>query len=132
MLFFLIQPYHGLKSCPSLLENISLHAPSCSVWNFSMFSLSTSVKHTPPAHCAQGANVVGKYANIFQLKPVSNIFYHFHWLSLTPSYGLLPYLPIINGFNAFKGRQNYKHWGVKRGRRVWLTTLPPSLSRLSR
>lgn len=84
--FSFFQVYRGLKSCRSLLENISLPVSTRYVRNSSMFSACTSVKPSPFPRCACAVNVVCKYIDIFQLKPVSleHIFNHFHWFSKSP------------------------------------------------
>jgi hypothetical protein len=55
---FFVQANHGLKSCPVLLEHISLRVPTRYVREFSMFSICLSVKHSPSVRCAQAVNVV--------------------------------------------------------------------------
>jgi hypothetical protein len=65
MHFFFVQAYRGLKSCTSLLENISLHVPARHVKDFSRFGVCPSNKHCLSARCAYAANVVGKDLDIF-------------------------------------------------------------------
>jgi hypothetical protein len=48
-LFFLVQAYRGLKSCTSLLENVSLRDPTRHIRDFSTFSVCPSNKHCPSA-----------------------------------------------------------------------------------
>jgi hypothetical protein len=70
-LFFFVQAYRGLKSCASLLENVSLHIPTRHVRDFSRFSVCPSNKHCPSARCAYAANTVGKDLDIFTIGAVS-------------------------------------------------------------
>jgi hypothetical protein len=68
---FFVQAYRGLKSCTSLLENLSLGVPSGHVRDFSMASVSPSNKHCPSARCAYASNVVGNDLDIFAVGAVS-------------------------------------------------------------
>jgi hypothetical protein len=61
----------GLKSCTSLLENVSLRVPTRHVRDFSKFSVCPSNKHCPSARCSYAANVVGKDLDIFAVGAVS-------------------------------------------------------------
>jgi hypothetical protein len=94
---FFILVYRGLRSCPSLLENVSLHAPTRCVEDLPTFSVCISVKHSPSAPSVNAAGVVGKYIDIFQLKPVS--FKHFSLPLLLdfpqPPYYLLVHFPFL-------------------------------------
>jgi hypothetical protein len=63
MHFFFVQVYRGLKSCTSLLENVSLRAPASNLRDFSLFG--------PSARCAYAANAVGKDLDIFAIGAVS-------------------------------------------------------------
>jgi hypothetical protein len=71
---FFLQAYRGLKSCTSLLENVSPRVPTRHVRDFSKFSVCPSKKHSPSAECAYAANEVGKDLDIFGVGAVS--FYH--------------------------------------------------------
>jgi hypothetical protein len=62
---FFVQVYRGLKSCPSLLESVSLRVPSSNLREFSLFGACPSNKHCPSARCAYAANVVGKDLDLF-------------------------------------------------------------------
>jgi hypothetical protein len=67
-----VQVYRGLKSCTSLLENVSLRVPPSNLRELSMFCACPTNKHCPSAQCAYAANVaVGKDLNIFALGTVS-------------------------------------------------------------
>jgi hypothetical protein len=68
---FFVQVYCGLKSCTSLLENVSLRVPPSNLRGFSLFCTCPSNKHCPSAQCAYAANVVGKDLDIFALGAVS-------------------------------------------------------------
>jgi hypothetical protein len=68
---FFVQAYRGIKSCTSLLENVSLRAPTRHVRDFSTFSVCPSNKHCPSARCAYAATVVGKDLHIFAVGAVS-------------------------------------------------------------
>jgi hypothetical protein len=68
---FFFQVYHGLKSCTSLLENVSIHVPTRHVKDFSTFSVCPSNKHCPSAWCTYVPNVVGKDLDIFAAGAVS-------------------------------------------------------------
>jgi hypothetical protein len=69
---FFVQVYRGLKSCTSLLENVSLRVPPSNLRGFSLFCACPSNKHWPSARCASAANVtVGKVLDIFPLEAVS-------------------------------------------------------------
>jgi hypothetical protein len=70
MHFFFVQLYRGLKSCASLLENVSLGVPTRHVRDFSTISVYSSNKHCPSARCAYAANVVGKDLDIFAVGAV--------------------------------------------------------------
>jgi hypothetical protein len=70
MPFFFVQFYRGLKSCTSLLENVSLRVPPSNLRGFSLLGACPSNKHCPSARCAYAANVVGKYLDIFALGAV--------------------------------------------------------------
>jgi hypothetical protein len=67
---FYVWVYCGLKSCTSLLENISLHFPAHR--DLSTFSVCPSNKHSPSAQCAYVASVVGKDIDIFAIRAVSD------------------------------------------------------------
>jgi hypothetical protein len=71
MHFFCVQAYRGLKSCTSLLENISLCVTTRLVRDFSMFCVCRSNKHCPSARCAYTAKLVGKDLDIFAVGAVS-------------------------------------------------------------
>jgi hypothetical protein len=68
---FLIQAYRGLKSCPSLLEMVYLRVLSRHVMDFSAFSVRPSNKHCSSARCANAANAVGIFLDIFSIRTVS-------------------------------------------------------------
>jgi hypothetical protein len=68
---FFIKVYRVLKSCTSLLENVSLRVPPSNLRGFSLFCACPSNKHCPPARCAYVANVVDKDLDIFALGAVS-------------------------------------------------------------
>jgi hypothetical protein len=65
-----VQVYRGLKSCTSLLENVSLRVPPSNLREFSLFCAFPSNKHRPSARCAYAANAVGKDLDIFALGAV--------------------------------------------------------------
>jgi hypothetical protein len=67
-----VQVYHGLKSCTSHLEDVSIRAPIRSVRDFLMFKVCSSNKHCP-ARCANAANMVGKDLEIFVIGAVSGL-----------------------------------------------------------
>jgi hypothetical protein len=75
---FLVQAYRGLKSCTSLLENVSLRVPPDNLRDFSLFDICPSNKHCPSARCAYADNAVGKDLDIFAIGAVSlnNIYTH--------------------------------------------------------
>jgi hypothetical protein len=68
---FLIQVYRCLKSCTSLLENVSLRVPPSNLRDFSLFCVCLSNKHCPSALCAYAANAVGKDLDIFAIGALS-------------------------------------------------------------
>jgi hypothetical protein len=68
---FFIQTYRGLKSCLSFLEMVYLHVAPRHVRDFSAFSVFPSNKHCPSSRCANAANVVGKFLDIFTVRTVS-------------------------------------------------------------
>jgi hypothetical protein len=45
LLLLFVQVYHGLKSCTSLFENVSLRVPPSNLWDFSLFGVCPSNKH---------------------------------------------------------------------------------------
>jgi hypothetical protein len=49
---FLVQVYRGLKSCTSLIENVSLRVPPSSLREFSLFCACPANKHCPSARWA--------------------------------------------------------------------------------
>jgi hypothetical protein len=63
----LFQVFRGLKSCTSLLENVTLRFLPSNLQEFSVFCACPSNKHCPSARCAYAANVVGKDLDIFAL-----------------------------------------------------------------
>jgi hypothetical protein len=67
---FFVQVYRGLKSCASLLENVSLLVPPSDLRDFSLFGVCPSNKHCP-ARCAYAANAVGTDLDIFAIGAVS-------------------------------------------------------------
>jgi hypothetical protein len=71
MHLFPVQAYCALKSCISLLENVSLRVPTRHVRDFSKFSVCPSNEHCPSARCAYAANAVGKDLDIFAIGAVS-------------------------------------------------------------
>jgi hypothetical protein len=68
---FFVQVYRGLKSCASLLENVSLRVPPSHIRDFSLFGVCPCNKHCPSARCACAANAVGKDFDIFAIGAVS-------------------------------------------------------------
>jgi hypothetical protein len=68
---FFVQVYRGLKSCTSLLENVSLRVPPSNLRDFQLFGVCPSNKHCPSARCAYAANAVGKDLDIFALGAAS-------------------------------------------------------------
>jgi hypothetical protein len=64
-----VQAYRGLKSCTSLLEDVSLLVPTCHVRDLT-FSVCPSKNHCP-ARCAYADKVVDKDFDIFALGEVS-------------------------------------------------------------
>jgi hypothetical protein len=71
---FFVQVYRDLKSCTSLLENVSLRVPPSNLQGFSLFCACPSNKHCPSARCAYAANVAGgKDLDIFTILAVSVI-----------------------------------------------------------
>jgi hypothetical protein len=68
---FLVQVYSGLKSCPSLLENVSLRVPANNLRDFQLFGFCSSNKNCPSARCTYAANAAGKDLDIFALRAVS-------------------------------------------------------------
>jgi hypothetical protein len=69
-IFLFVQAYRGLKSCTSLLENVSLRVPTRHVRDFTTFSVCPSNKHCPSARCAYYAKVAGKDLEIFAVGAV--------------------------------------------------------------
>jgi hypothetical protein len=70
-MLFSPQVYRGLKSCTSLLENISLRVPPSNLRDSPLFGVCLSNKHCPSAGCAYAAIVVGKDLDIFAIGAVS-------------------------------------------------------------
>jgi hypothetical protein len=64
---FFVQVYRRLKSCTSLLENLSIRVPPGNLRDFSLFGVCPSNKHCPSARCAYAANAVGKDLDIFAI-----------------------------------------------------------------
>jgi hypothetical protein len=67
---FFVQVYRGLKSCTSLLKNVSLRVPPSNLMDFSLFGVCPSNKPRP-AQCACAANAVGTDLDIFAIGAVS-------------------------------------------------------------
>jgi hypothetical protein len=67
IIYFFFQVYRGLKSCTSLLENVSLRVPPGNLRDFSLFGVRPSNKYCPSARCAYAANAVGKDLDIFAI-----------------------------------------------------------------
>jgi hypothetical protein len=65
--FFLFRSIMTLKSCTSLLENVSLRVPTSNVKS----NICPSNKHCPSARCAYAANAMGKDLDIFAIGAVS-------------------------------------------------------------
>jgi hypothetical protein len=93
---FFVQVYRGLRSCPSLLENVSLHVPTCCVRDLPKFSVCISVKHSP-VRCVNAASMVTKCIGLFKLKLVSlkHILLSLLLVFLKPAYYLLVYTPFL-------------------------------------
>jgi hypothetical protein len=68
--FFFVHVYRGLKSCISLLENISLNVPTPNFRGFSKFSVCPANKHCPSASFIYAANAVGKDLDIFAIRAI--------------------------------------------------------------
>jgi hypothetical protein len=69
---FFVQVYRGLKSCTSLLENVSLRIPPNNLRELSLFCACSSNKHCSSARCVYAASVaVGKALDIFALGVIS-------------------------------------------------------------
>jgi hypothetical protein len=54
---FFVQAYRGLKSCTSLLENVSLRVPTRHVRDFTMFGVCPSNKHCPSVRCTYAVSL---------------------------------------------------------------------------
>jgi hypothetical protein len=68
--FFFVQVYHGLKSCTSLLENVSLCITPSNLRKLSLFCACPCNKQCP-AQCACAPDVVGEDLDVFALGAVS-------------------------------------------------------------
>jgi hypothetical protein len=64
---FFVQVYRGLKSCTTLLENVSFRVPPGNLRDFSLFGVRPSDKHCTCARCAYAINAVGKDLDIFAI-----------------------------------------------------------------
>jgi hypothetical protein len=71
MHFFFIQVCRGLKSCTSLLGNVSLRVPPSSLRDSSLFGVCPSNKRCPSARCTYAAKAVGIDLDIFAVGAVS-------------------------------------------------------------
>jgi hypothetical protein len=68
---FFVHVYRGLKSCTSLLENVSLRVPPSNIRDFSLFGVCPFNKHCPSGRCTYAANAVGKDLDVFAIGAVS-------------------------------------------------------------
>jgi hypothetical protein len=66
-----MRAYCGLKSCASLLENVSLPVPPSNLRDFLLFGVCPSNKHYPSSWCAYAANAVDKDLDTFAIGAVS-------------------------------------------------------------
>jgi hypothetical protein len=92
--FSFFQVYRSLKSCPSLVQNISLPVPTRCVRNSSMFSACTSVRHSPFPRCAYASTWCVSTYIYFN----SNHFNHFYLFSKSPCCLLYTLLFLISLF----------------------------------
>jgi hypothetical protein len=69
-LTYFFQVYHGVKSCNSLLDNMS-YCTYTQYYHLLTFSVCSSNKHCLSARCLYAANTVRKDLDIFAIGAVS-------------------------------------------------------------
>jgi len=69
-ILILIRVLSGSKFYPSLINNISLRIPSCSIRNFTQFSIAR--KNYPSARCTTATNLVCSNIDIFR-RPIGSL-----------------------------------------------------------
>jgi hypothetical protein len=62
---FLINVFKGKINCPSILDSVGIRVPTRQIREFSTFSVSNALKHSPSAMCVIAANYVCRYLDIF-------------------------------------------------------------------
>jgi hypothetical protein len=58
---FLINVFKGKINCPSILDTVGIRVPTRQIREFSTFSVSSALKHSPSARCVIAANDVCRY-----------------------------------------------------------------------
>jgi hypothetical protein len=76
---FLINVFKGKINCPSILGTVGIRVLTRQIREFSTFSVSSALKHTPSARCVIAANGVCRYMDIFHK---NNIYFQgtFFWM----------------------------------------------------
>jgi hypothetical protein len=70
---FLINVFKGKINCPSIFDTAGIRLPTRQIREFSTFSVSSALKHSPSARCVIAANDVCRYLDIFQKKTISTL-----------------------------------------------------------
>jgi hypothetical protein len=62
---FIINVFKGKLNCPSILDSVGIRVPTRQIREFSTFSVSSALKHSPSARCVIAASDVCRYLDIF-------------------------------------------------------------------
>jgi len=65
---FLINVFKGKINCHSILDTVGIRAPTRQIREFSTFSVSSALRHSPSARCVTAANDACRFFNDFTKK----------------------------------------------------------------
>jgi hypothetical protein len=68
---FLISVFKGKFNCHPIVDTISIHKPTRQIREFSIFSVSSALRHSYSARCIIAANEICRFLDIFAKKIVS-------------------------------------------------------------
>jgi hypothetical protein len=68
---FLINVFKGKINYRSIMDTISIRVPTRQIREFSTFSVSSALRHSPSARCAIVANDICRFLDIFWQNTVS-------------------------------------------------------------
>jgi hypothetical protein len=70
---FLINAFRGKINCPSISDTVGIRVPTRHIREFSIFNVSSALKHSPSARCVIALNGVSRHLDIFQKKKTSTL-----------------------------------------------------------